>query len=259
LTVSIGKVHFLAGQLVINMLVVNDLRKDFGRVRAIDGVSIRVDRGEAVGVIGPNGAGKTTLLNLVAGACSPDQGAIFFNGTDITRYSSFRRSRLGIARTFQVPRPFESLSVFENLLAPALHGAGLHPKAAARQVHDVLDLTGMAHLKQAGAADLSLSQRRLLELGRALAARPTLLLIDEVASGLNVEEFEIVLKILRWVNENGTAMLWIEHSPMMLAHGVRRIVFLAEGKSLFSCGPEEFFTRQEVVNRYLGAEGYSGP
>lgn len=239
----------------MDILVVTELRKDFGRVRAIDGVSFRIEKGEAVGLIGPNGAGKTTLLNLVAGVYEPDRGTICFNGTDITRHSPFRRCRLGISRTYQVPRPFGSLSVFENLMVAALHGGNLDRDAASRHSREVLNLTGLSHRKQDSAADLSIADRRLLELGRALATCPQLILLDEVASGLNVEEFERIRKVLQQINERGTTMLWIEHSPGLILRGVRRIIFLAEGRSLFSTTPEEFLTRQEVVDRYLGRNG----
>ncbi len=236
------------------ILVVENLYKSFGRLVAVDDLSLDVKQGEILGMIGPNGAGKTTVFNLLTGVIKPDEGTITFNGKDITHESPARRCRLGLGRTYQIPQPFDKMTVFENLLVAAVHGGALSERKARGAINDILDMIGLFAQKNNLAGGLPLLDRKALELGRALATQPSLILLDEVAGGLTEAETEQVLKIVKGIQQRGISIVWIEHILMMMSEGVDRLLVISEGRWL-KCGhPGEVMNSEEVLECYLGAE-----
>jgi len=236
------------------ILVVENLYKSFGRLVAVDDLSLDVKQGEILGMIGPNGAGKTTVFNLLTGVIKPDEGTITFNGKDITLESPARRCRLGLGRTYQIPQPFDKMTVFENLLVAAVHGGAMSEREARGAIHDILDMIGLLAQKNNLAGRLPLLDRKALELGRALATQPSLILLDEVAGGLTEAETEKVLRIVKGIQQRGISIIWIEHILMMMSEGVDRLLVISEGRWL-KCGqPGEVMNSEEVLECYLGAE-----
>jgi branched-chain amino acid transport system ATP-binding protein len=224
---------------MVDILTVNHLTKTFGRLRAVDGLSFEVREGEILGVMGPNGAGKTTVFNLLTGVYKPDEGDIQYQGKDITHESPAKRCRRGIGRTYQIPRPFDKMTVFENLLVGAVHGGGLSEKRARGKVRDILDLIGLISKTDHFAGSLPLLDRKTLELGRALATQPSLILLDEIAGGLTEKEATKVLGIVRKISERGITIVWIEHLLMMMAEGADRLLAISAGRWLQCGDPDE--------------------
>jgi branched-chain amino acid transport system ATP-binding protein len=235
-----------------DVLVAENLRKRYGSLLAIDGLSFSVRRGEILGLMGPNGAGKTTLFNLLSGVLQPDEGRIVFKGRDITRVPPAARCRLGMGRTYQVPRPFEKLTVFENLLVAAVHGAGLTQRDARGEVLEIIERLGLSGCKDTEAGRLPLFSRRRLELGRALATRPGLVLLDEIAGGLAEHEAREVMRIVRHVQKQGTSAIMIEHILTLMTEGVDRLLVITEGRRLVCGAPGEVMRSAEVLACYLG-------
>lgn len=237
-----------------DILVVEKLRKSFGRLMVVCDLSFEVKEGEILGMMGPNGAGKTTVFNLLTGVCKADQGAITFQGRDITRQSPADRCRTGIGRTYQIPQPFEKMTVFENLMVASVHGGGLTEKKARGEINEILDIIGLSPVNRQLAGGLPLLDRKRLELGRAMATRPKLILLDEVAGGLTEAEAEGVLSIVKEIQKRGVTIVWIEHILMMMSEGVDRLLVLSEGRRL-NCGdPGEVMSSEEVLECYLGSE-----
>ena len=220
----------------------------------MDDLSFEVREGEILGMMGPNGAGKTTVFNLLTGNIKPDSGIITFKGKEITQESPSRRCHMGLGRTYQIPQPFAKMSVFENLLVAAVHGGGLREKQARGEIHDNLDMIGLYAKKNEFAGGLPLLDRKRLELGRALATRPNLILLDEVAGGLTEAETEQVLKIVKQIQQRGISIIWIEHIMMMMSEGVDRLLVISEGRWLKCGDPGEVMRSKEVLEVYLGAE-----
>jgi branched-chain amino acid transport system ATP-binding protein len=239
---------------MLNILTVNKLQKSFGKLIAVYDLSFQVKGGEVLGIIGPNGAGKTTLFNLLMGNLKPDQGEIIFQGKDITRESPANRSHLGLGRTFQIPRPFDKMTVFENLLAAALHGGGKNRDSAYEEVHDILGLIGLSSHQDRLAGGLSLLDRKRLELGRALATDPRLILLDEVAGGLTELEAALVLEIVTAMQKRGITIIWIEHLMAMMSEGVDRLLAIAGGRHLICGDPKDVMDSKEVLECYMGTE-----
>ncbi|MBU1277112.1 MAG: ABC transporter ATP-binding protein [Proteobacteria bacterium] len=237
-----------------DILVVKSLEKYFGHLLVVSQLSFEVRQGEILGVLGPNGAGKTTMFNLITGTLKADGGSIIFNGVDITRESPARRCRQGIGRTYQIPRPFENMTVYENLLVGAVHGAGMREKHAAPFAMEVLELIRLLPEKDKLAGGLCLLDRKRLELGRALATQPRLLLIDEVAGGLTENEVEMLLKVVKEIQHRGVSIVWIEHILMMLSEGVDRLLVLDGGRRLQCGDPRHVMNSQDVMECYLGSE-----
>lgn len=237
-----------------DILKVDHLTKKFGQLRAVDDLSFEVREGEILGMMGPNGAGKTTVFNLLTGVFKPDEGTIRFQGKDIAHESPARRCHRGIGRTYQIPRPFDKMTVYENLLVGAVHGGGLSERRAREKVYDILELIGLYPMKNQLAGGLPLLDRKGLELGRALATQPDLILLDEIAGGLTEKESERVLETVKKIWERGITIIWIEHILMMMSEGVDRLLVISEGRWL-SCGdPGEVMSSEEVLECYLGAE-----
>ncbi|UCB50418.1 MAG: ABC transporter ATP-binding protein [Deltaproteobacteria bacterium] len=237
-----------------DILVANHLQKSFGNLVAVSELSFEVREGEILGMMGPNGAGKTTVFNLLTGILKPDAGAITFNGEDITHESPSKRCQRGMGRTYQIPRPFDKMSVFENLLVAAVHGGGLREKRARGRIKDILDLIGLFPVKDRLSGGLPLLDRKRLELGRALATQPSLVLLDEVAGGLTEGETEQVLKIVREMQKRGVTIIWIEHILAMMSEGVDRLLVISEGRWLNCGNPEEVMSSEEVLECYMGVE-----
>ena len=239
-----------------DLLVARNLTKKFGHLTAVGDLSFEVRQGEILGLMGPNGAGKTTVFNLLTGVFQPNGGSIEFEGTDITSVAPARRCRLGIGRTYQIPRPFEKMSVFENLLVCAVHGGGMSERVGRDYVDDVLNLIELYDRRNDLSGAMSLLDRKRLELGKALSTDPKLVLIDEVAGGLTEKESELLLAIVKKIQQRGVTIVWIEHILMMMSEGgVDRLLCIAEGGRHLTCGdPGEVMCSPEVEACYLGVE-----
>ena len=235
------------------LVEVDAISKTFG-VKVLDDLSLTVEPGDAVGIVGPNGAGKTTLLNMIAGDLRPDEGAIVFKGTDVTGQPADARCKAGIGRTAQIPRPFERQTVFENVLVGATFGVEGRPREseAVDGAVRALDRAGMLHLANRPAGSLALLQRKRLELARALATDPEVLLLDEIAGGLTEAEVHELVATVREIHEEGTTIVWIEHIVHALLAVVGRIVAISFGRKIAEGDPHEVMASDEVRDVYLG-------
>jgi branched-chain amino acid transport system ATP-binding protein len=236
------------------LLELDQVTKRFGRVVIAEKLSFSIGAGDTVGIVGPNGAGKTSLFGLISGDLSPGAGEISFAGRTVTKLNSAARCRLGIGRTYQVPRPFADMTVFENLLVAAQQGAGLRRRASYAAAAEALDRTGMTAEANVPAARLGLLQRKRLELARALASRPKLLLLDEVAGGLTDPEVAQLVEIVRGVNAEGIAVIWIEHVVRALTPVVSRLICLAGGAFVGDGDPQTVLANPAVREVFLGTE-----
>ena len=234
------------------ILSVAAVSKSFGALRVLDGLSLSVMEGETLGVLGPNGAGKTTLLNLVTGELRADAGRIQFAGQDVAREPPHRRCRLGIGRAYQVPRPFGAMTVFENLIVAAAFGAQRHEKETYAGVVEILRDTGLLQKANWLAGSLTLLDRKRLELARALATRPRLLLLDEIAGGLTEHESVDLVEELRRIKRQGVTMLWIEHVVHALVAVADRLLVVNFGRKLAEGAPAAVMGDPEVQRVYLG-------
>ena len=234
------------------MLVAVEVRKQFGALAALDGVDFAVGSGEAVGIVGPNGAGKTTLLNVLAGSVSPSGGHVLFEGSDVTSAGVSRRSRLGIARAHQVPRPFGGMTVFENCFVGATTGGGLRRRDAYDRCLEVLESCGLAELANRGADTLGLLGRKRLELARALATNPKVLLLDEIGAGLTEAEAEELVVMIRALHASGIAIVWIEHIVHVLVAVINRLVCMDYGQVIADGDPKSVMSDARVIDAYLG-------
>jgi branched-chain amino acid transport system ATP-binding protein len=228
--------------------------KSFGSLRVIDDLSLHVDEGEALGVVGPNGAGKTTMLSLIAGSLRPEAGRVLFRGRDVTRLSAHGHCRAGIARTFQVPHPFGGMTVFENVLVAAIHGRGDGGESPEEASVAALERAGLVGKANVVAGRLTLLERKRLELARALATSPQVLLLDEIAGGLTEHEVRDLLETIRAVRAGGVAVVWIEHIVHALVSVVDRLVALDFGRKLIEGDPRSVMASDEVRDVYLGAD-----
>jgi branched-chain amino acid transport system ATP-binding protein len=235
------------------LLEVKDVRKQFGGFTALDGVSIDIAPGERFGLIGPNGSGKTTLINCISGALRNDAGSIRFNDSEISRLPAYRRTRLGIARSFQIPRPFHSMTVLENLLVPSAYVTHLSDAEGTGKAMEILRGIRLADKAHALANQLSQVELRKLELARAMAARPRLLISDEAMAGLAGTEVDEVLDILFKLNESGITIIMIEHIMQAVMRFSQRVVCLDAGKIICQGTPTEIVGNPDVQRAYLGA------
>jgi branched-chain amino acid transport system ATP-binding protein len=236
-----------------DVLRVENLTKRFGAITVADDLGFSLESGEALGIIGPNGAGKTSLFNMVAGSLSPSAGRVWLADRDITSLRPDRRCRLGLGRCFQIPKPFLGLSVFENLLVVAAFGGADRRGAEARGV-EALELTGLAPKANCVAGTLTLLERKRLELARAVAGQPKVLLLDEVAGGLTQDECVSLIAAIKSVRETGVSIVWIEHVVHALLAVVDRLMVLNQGRKLLDGEPHAVMASREVREIYLGAE-----
>jgi len=234
------------------ILELERLSRAFGSVKVADGIDLAVAEGTALGIIGPNGAGKTSLFNLIAGALRPDRGAIRLDGRDITRASTQARARAGIARSYQIPQPFVNLTVFENLLVAATF-AGRRPEGAIVDAcGDILADTGLLPLANRRAGTLTLLERKRLELARALATAPRLLLLDEIGGGLTEAETHMLVETISRIKAAGVTIVWIEHIVHALLAVVDRLLVLNFGRKIAEGEPRAVMASAEVREIYMG-------
>ena len=236
------------------LLELDRVTKRFGQVVIAEDLSFAVGAGDTVGIVGPNGAGKTSLFGLISGDLSPGAGQVRFGGRTVTKLDAAARCRLGIGRTYQVPRPFTDMTVFENVLVAAQQGAGLRRRASYETAVAALERTGMSGQANLPAARLGLLQRKRLELARALSSQPKLLLLDEVAGGLTDPEVAQLVEIVRGINAEGTAVIWIEHVVRALIPVVTRLICLTGGKFIGDGTPGEVLSTPAVREVFLGSE-----
>lgn len=235
------------------ILSVRGLSKSFGALQVANDISFDVNSGEILGVIGPNGAGKTTLFALLAGSLPLSSGQVAFNGNDITALPAHERARVGLARTFQVPRPFTHMTVFENLKVAARFAGSLAEGEANAWVERVLAMTGMQGFSETLAGRLPLLVRKRHELARALASKPKLMLVDEVAAGLTDEEVNQFIALIATIRKSGVTVVWIEHVMKTMITATDRLLALHSGKVLAIGKPLEIINLPEVRRVYLGA------
>ena len=238
------------------LLQIKDLSKHFGGFTALDNVEVAVGKGERFGLIGPNGSGKTTLINCISGALFNDGGSIRFEGEEISRLPAYQRTRRGIARSFQIPRPFASMSVLENLVVPleyVVHRGSLHTADTAGEAMEILRGMGLADKADARASSLSQVELRKMELARAMAARPRLLISDEAMAGLSSNEISEVLELLFKLNASGITVIMIEHIMQAVMKFSQRVVCLDAGRIICEGTPETIVQNPDVQKAYLGA------
>jgi branched-chain amino acid transport system ATP-binding protein len=235
------------------LLEVRGVSKHFGGFTALSEVSIAIAPGERFGLIGPNGSGKTTLINCISGTLRNESGSIVFDGSEVSRLPAYQRTRRGIARSFQVPRPFHAMSVLENLLVPTAYVGHLRDDEARGQAMEILGRIGLAEKANALANQLSQVELRKLELARAMAARPKLLISDEAMAGLSGAEVDEVLKILFDLNASGITVIMIEHIMQAVMRFSQRVVCLDAGRIICEGTPTEIVANADVQRAYLGA------
>jgi branched-chain amino acid transport system ATP-binding protein len=236
----------------MSILSLQRISKRFGAVVVADGIDLALEEGEALGIIGPNGAGKTTLFNLIAGAVAPDAGRVVFAGQDITHLTPERRCRAGMARSFQIPQPFGGMTVFENLVVAAAFATGRRERDVYDRCGELLEQCRLIDKANRLAGSLTLLDRKRLELARALAANPRLLLLDEVAGGLVEHECAELVALIKEVRASGVSIIWIEHIVHALVAAVDRLAVLHAGAILAEGEPRAVIRRPAVQEIYLG-------
>lgn len=229
------------------------IRKRFGALVVLDGVDFAVGADEAVGIVGPNGAGKTTLLSVLAGSQRPDGGRVLLQGADVTSSGAASRCRLGVARAHQVPKPFGGMTVFENVFVAASTGGGKRRREAYRRVAEVLGLCGLSTIANRRSESLGLLDRKRLELARALATDPAVLLLDEIGAGLTDEEAAELVGTIRELRRQGVAIVWIEHIVHVLVQVVGRLVCMDAGRVIAEGEPDAVMKDAAVIDAYLGS------
>ncbi|GLH77115.1 ABC transporter ATP-binding protein [Bradyrhizobium sp. SSBR45G] len=236
------------------LLELRHVSKRYGAMMVVPDLSLSVAEGDFVGVIGPNGAGKTTVFGLISGGLRCDAGAVVLGGLDVTALGADERCRAGIGRTFQIPHPFQGMTAYENALVAATFGAGLRGRQAQALARDAIERCGLEAAADILAARLTLLQRKRLELARAIATRPRLLLLDEVAGGLTDGEMNQLLQLVVSIHRSGVTVLWIEHLVHALVSAAGRLVVLADGRLLSDGDPGSVMQDRAVRETYLGSD-----
>lgn len=237
------------------VLSFEDVYAGYGRIHVLKGLTFEVQRGEVFGVIGPNGSGKTTMLNALTGLIRPSSGTILLEGKNISALSVDERCRRGIGRTFQIPRPFLRMSVYQNVLVAAVFGSGMSEGQCAEPAMEVLRATGLEAKKDVLSGKLTLLDQKRLEIAKAIAARPRLLLLDEVAAGLTSAEIEDILELVSRLKASGFTIVWIEHIIETMLRATDRLMCLAEGRAAVIGEPLEVMHSDVVEELYLGVNG----
>ncbi|MEB0112260.1 ABC transporter ATP-binding protein [Variovorax sp. RTB1] len=238
----------------MTLLALHGVSKSYGALKVIDDITLSVSEGETLGIFGPNGAGKTTLFNLISGDARADAGRIDYEGRDVTGLKPHQRCQAGIGRSYQVPQPFGNMSVFENLVTAACFGAQQSEREAWNTAHEVLEQTGLMPHANKPAGGLTLLNRKRLELARALATRPKLLLLDEVAGGLTEHEAKQLVEELQRIKSRGMTMIWIEHVVHALLSLADRLFVINFGQKLAEGEPRAVMNDGEVRRVYMGME-----
>lgn len=233
-------------------LELRNLSKRFGNVIVADGLDLTVSPNQALGIVGPNGAGKSSLFSMISGDLDPDKGTVLLDGADVTRKRADVRAAHGVGRTFQIPRPFEGLTVFENVLVFATAAAGLRKDAANRLAASSLERCGLGDLANRPAGALGLLDRKRLEVARALGSDPQLLLLDEVGGGLTDPEVALLVDLVNKLKADGLTIVWIEHVVHALLASVERLVCLAGGRLVADGDPHDVLNDANVRDLYLG-------
>lgn len=236
------------------LLVLHSVSKSYGALKVTDNISLSVSKGETLGILGPNGAGKTTLFNLISGDVAANTGRVEYDGQDVTALPSHLRCRRGIGRSYQVPQPFGNMSVFENLVTAASFGGGQTERAAWDTAVQVLEQTGLMPQANKAACSLTLLNRKRLELARALATGPQLLLLDEIAGGLTEHEAHELVEELQRIKASGVTMIWIEHVVHALLSVADRLFVINFGQKLAEGKPHDVMNDPEVQRVYMGME-----
>lgn len=235
------------------MLRASGVNKSYGALKVLFDVDFHAMPGEAVGIVGPNGAGKTTLFGALAGSFPVSSGSIHLAGENLSGTSAAERCSLGLARTHQVPRPFLGMSVFENVHVAARSGAGMDQATATDEAAEILRRTGLLALANRSAASLGLLDRKRLEVARALATRPSVILLDEIGGGLTEAELGALIDLIRSLQADGMTVVWIEHILHALLRVVTRLVCMAEGRILAQGDPRDVMAHPQVQRAYLGS------
>jgi branched-chain amino acid transport system ATP-binding protein len=237
-----------------SILALEQISKRFGAIVVAERVDLQLAEGEALGIIGPNGAGKTTLFGVVSGTVTPDSGRVVYAGRDITHLMPARRCALGIGRSFQIPQPFSGMSVFENLLVAAAFGGGRRERDAYESCMAVLERCGLAGKANRQAGTLTLLDRKRLELARALASEPKVLLLDEVAGGLTEHECQALIALIGEIKQGGVSIVWIEHVVHALLASIDRLLVLHNGAFIADGDPQTVIRSPQVAEIYMGIE-----
>ena len=238
----------------MSVLRLSGVQKSFGALQVAQDITFDVPQGQALGIIGPNGAGKSTLLNLITGNIDPDQGRIEFMGRDVTKIPPMQRTLMGMGRSFQIPQPFDNISVFENVLVAACFGQYVSESVAIDPCADILEQTEMMHLANMPASKLSLLERKRLELARALATNPKLLMLDEIAGGLTDAECLSLIDTIKAIHSSGVTIIWIEHVLHALTSVVEQLLVLDFGKVIAMGEPNKIMESRNVQQVYLGID-----
>lgn len=241
-----------------NILAFEQVYAGYGRINVLNGLSFEAARGQVLGVIGPNGSGKTTMLNVLNGFLRANDGAVWFEGKDISRLRTEQRCALGIGRTFQIPRPFERMRVFENVLAAAVFAGKMTERRAQEPAADVLRMLGLYEKKDSLSGSLTLLDRKRLEIARAIVARPKLLLLDEVAAGLTNAEVSDMIRIVNHLKSIGFTIIWIEHIMEAMISSADVLLCMAQGRSVVFGKPADVIHSKEVEELYLGSQTKGG-
>jgi branched-chain amino acid transport system ATP-binding protein len=236
------------------ILALAKISKRFGAIVIADEIELALAEGESLGIIGPNGAGKTTLFGIVSGTVAPDSGRVLYGGRDITQTSPAQRCTMGIGRSFQIPLPFAGMSVFENLVVAAAFGAGHRERDVYDGCMDILERCGLADKANRRAGSLTLIDRKRLELARALATSPRVLLLDEVAGGLTERECHVLIGLIAEIRRGGVSIVWIEHVVHALLASIDRLLVLHNGAFIAGGDPHAVIRSPEVAEIYMGME-----
>jgi len=236
------------------VLALEKICKRFGAIIVANELDLALGKGEALGIIGPNGAGKTTLFGIIGGTVAPDSGRVLYEGADITNMPPARRCAMGIGRSFQIPQPFGGMSVFENLVVASAFGGSRREGDAYGRCMEILDRCGLAAKANRPAASLQLLDRKRLELARALATDPAVLLLDEVAGGLTECECHALIELIRDVRQCGVSIVWIEHVVHALVASIDRLLVLHNGAFIAEGDPATVIKSPQVAEIYMGIE-----